>query len=157
MPKRRLPRGGGTQVALGPELAIAVIALFAAFSDGDVSSDAEAYALGEMLSCLDLYSEYTEEDFGALGTEIANLINEEGVEAVVSQAITTIRDEQVEEAAFIVTLMVIAADGEVPEDEQEYMDSLRQALRISEDRALEIIDEIFAEEEDEESEEDEEE
>lgn len=152
MPKRRLPRGGGTQVALGPELAIAVTALFAAFADGDVSSDAEAYALGDMLSCLDLYSEYTEEDFGALGTEIANLINEEGIEAVVSQAITTIRDEEVEEAAFIVTLMVIAADGEVPEDEHEYMDSLRQALRISEDRALEIVDEIFSSEEESEEE-----
>jgi hypothetical protein len=52
MPKRRLPRGGGTQVALSPELAVAAIGLFSAFADGDVSSDAEAYALGEMVSSI---------------------------------------------------------------------------------------------------------
>ncbi|MGG6238182.1 tellurite resistance TerB family protein [Nodosilinea sp. AN01ver1] len=159
MPKRRLPRGGGTQVALSPELAIATIALFSAFADGDVSSDAEAYALGEMVSCIDLYSEYTVEDFAALGAEVGGLINELGVDAVVAQAIETIRDEGVEEAAFIVALVILVADGEVPEEEQEYVDDLRQALRISVERADEIASELFSEEDAEEEydEEDEEE
>ncbi|WP_196358121.1 tellurite resistance TerB family protein [Nodosilinea nodulosa] len=137
---------------MSPELAIAMIGLFSAFADGDVSSDAEAYALGEMVSSIDLYSEYTEEDFAALGTEIGNLINESGVEAVVAQAIDTIRDEGIEEAAFIVALVVLVADGEVPEDEQEFIDDLRQALRISVDRADEIVSELFSEEESEEEE-----
>ncbi|MBE9158485.1 tellurite resistance TerB family protein [Nodosilinea sp. LEGE 06152] len=153
MPKRRLPRGGGTQVALSPELAVATIALFSAFADGDVSSDAEAYALGEMVSCIDLYSEYTVEDFAALGAEIGGLINEAGVEAVVAQAVETVRDEGVEEAAFIVALVVLVADGEVPEEEQEFVDDLRQALRISVERADEIVSELFSEEEYEEEEE----
>jgi len=158
MPKRRLPRGGGTQVALSPELAVATIALFSAFADGDVSSDSEAYALGEMVSCIDLYSEYTVEDFAALGAEIGDLINESGVEAVVAQAVESIRDEGVEEAAFIVALVVLVADGEVPEEEQEFVDDLRQALRISVERADEIVSELFSEEEadDEEYEEEEE-
>jgi tellurite resistance protein len=147
MPKRKLPRRGGTQVALSPELAVAVIGVFSAFADGEVSGDAEAYALGEMLSSIELYSDYTEEDFEGLGIEIADLIDEAGVEAVVSQAVTTVRDEGIEEAAFIVALIVIAADGEVPEEEQEYIDNLCEALGISVERANEIIDEIFAEEE----------
>lgn len=153
MPGRKLPRRGGTQVALSPELAVAIIGVFSTFADGEVAGDAEAYVLGEMLSSIDLYSEYTEEDFAGLGEEIANLINEEGVEAIVAQAVTTARDEGIEEAAFIVALMVIAADGEVPEDEQEYMDSLCEALDISAERANEIIDEIFGESEEEEYEE----
>jgi uncharacterized tellurite resistance protein B-like protein len=155
MSKRKLPRRGGTQVALSPELAVAILGLFSAFADGDVSDDAEAYVLGEMLTGIELYSEYADEDFEALGAEIANLIHESGVEAVVAQAVTTACDEGIEEAAFIVALMVIVADGEVPEEEQDYIDNLCEALGISAERANEIIDEIFAEEEEEEEEEEE--
>lgn len=153
MPKRKLPRRGGTQVALSPELAVAVIGVFSAYADGEISGDAEAYALGEMLTGIEPYSDYTEEDFEGLGTEIADLINEAGVEAVVAQAITTIRDEGIEEAAFIVAIVVVAGDGEVPEEEQEYIDNLCEALGMSVERANEIIDEIFAEEATEEEEE----
>jgi tellurite resistance protein len=157
MSKRKLPRSSGTQVALRPELAIAIIGLFSTFADGEVSEDAEAYMLGDMLSSIDEYADYTNEDFAALSAEIADLIREEGVEAVAAQAITTARDEEVEESAYVVALMVIVADGEVPQEEEEYMDSLRKALGISRDRATEIMDEIFGEEEEEEYEEDEEE
>jgi tellurite resistance protein len=149
MPKRKLPRRGGTQVALSPELAVAAIGVFSAYADGEIAGDAEAYALAEMLTGIELYSDYTEEDFEELGTEIADLVDEAGVEAVVAQAITTVRDEGIEETAFIVALVVIAADGEVPEDEQEYVNNLCEALGISVERANEIIDEIFAEEEEE--------
>lgn len=157
MSKRKLPRGGGTQVALSPELAIAAIGLFSEFADGessDSSGEAEDAALGEMLSAIDLYEDYSEDDFIALGTDIGNLIKEEGIEAVAAQAITTAREEGLEEAAFIVALVVIASDGEVPEAEQEYIDSLYQALGISEERANEMIDELFSDEEDEDEDED---
>jgi len=155
MSKRKLPRSGGTQVALSPELAIAAIGLFSVFADGESTGAVETEALGEMLSAIDLYEDYAEEDFAALGTEIGNLINEEGIEAVAAQAIATAKEEGLEEAAFIVAIVVIASDGEVPEAEQEYVDSLYQALGLSEERANEIIDELFSgDEEDEEEEED---
>lgn len=147
MPKRKLPRGGNTQVALSPDLAIAAIGLFSTFVDGEASDDAETYALGEMLTSIDLYEDYADEDFEALGAEIASLINEEGVQAVVAQAIATAREEGLEEAAFAVALAVIASDGEVPEEEQEYIEHLSEALGLSAERANEIIDELFAEEE----------
>lgn len=153
MPKRKLPRGGSTQVAVSPDLAIAAIGLFSTFADGEASDDAETYALGEMLSSIDLYEDYAEEDFEALGAEIAELISSEGVEAVVSQAIATAKEEGLEEAAFIVAVIVIASDGEVPEEEQEYIDNLSTALGLSPERSNEIIDELFAEEEEEEEEE----
>lgn len=154
MANRKLPRGGGTQVALSPELAIAAIGLFSIYADGESAEDVETEALGEMLSAIDLYEDYSEEDFAALGAEIATLINEEGIEAVAAQAIATARDEGIQEAAFMIAVIVIAADGEVPEEEQSYIDSLFQALGISENRANAIIEKLFSEEE--EAEEDEE-
>jgi tellurite resistance protein len=156
MPKRKLPRGG-SQVALTPEIAIAAIGLFSAFTDGESLNDTESYALGEMLSSIDLYEDYSEEDFESLGSEIAALIQEEGVEAVVGQAIVNAREEGLEEVAFIVAVVVIAADGEVPESEQEYIDNLCQALGISTERGNEIIDELFSDEEYEDEDEEEEE
>lgn len=152
MPKRKLPRGG-SQVALTPELAIAAIGLFSAFADGESFDDTEAYALGEMLGGIELYEDYSEEDFEALGGEIATLINEEGVESVVAQAIVSAREEGLEEVALIVALVVLASDGEVPEAEQEYINNLCEALGISTERGIEIVDELFSEEEEEEEEE----
>lgn len=146
MPRRKLPRGG-TQVALSPELAIAAIGLFSAFADGDSYDDSETYALAEMLVDIDLYADYAEEDFEALGNELASLVSDEGIEAVIGQAISTAREEGLEEVAFAVALVVIAADGEVPEEEQEYVDHLCEALGISAERGNEIIDELFPDEE----------
>lgn len=158
MSKRKLPRSGNTQVALSPELAIAAIGLFSTFVDGEPPEDTETYALGEMLTSIDLYEDYADEDFEALGAEIASLINDEGVNTVVNQAIATAKEEGLEEASFIVALVVITSDGEVPEEEQEYVNNLRDALGISVERSNEIIDELFAEgDEDEEDDEGEEE
>ena len=141
-------------------MAIAAIGLFSEFADGEstgTAGDAEDAALGEMLSVIDLYEDYSEDDFVALGTEIGTLIKEEGIEAVVAQAIATARDEGLQEAAFAVAVYVVAADGEVPEEEQEYINNLCQALGLSENRANAIIDEVFADEEADEDEEDEDE
>lgn len=157
MANRKLPRGGGTQVALSPDLAIAAIGLFSVYADGASAEDVETDALGEMLSAIDLYEDYSEEDFAALGAEIASLINEEGIEAVAAQAIATARDEGIQEAAFMIAVIVIAADGEVPEEEQEYVNSLFQALGISENRANAIINELFSEDEEADEEEEDEE
>jgi tellurite resistance protein len=149
MSKRLLPHGGGTQLALSPDLAIAAIGLFSTFVDGEATEELETEALGEMLSSIDLYEDYAEEDFQALGAEIASLINNEGINTVVNQAIATAKEKGIEEAAFIVALVIVSADGEVPEEEQEYINHLSEALGLSMERANEIISELFDEEEEE--------
>jgi tellurite resistance protein len=154
MPNRKLPRGGGTQVALSPELALAAIGIFSTLVDEESYNADETYALNEMLTSTGLYDDYADEDFENLGKEIGSLISHEGLGSVVAQAIATAREEELEEAAFIVAVVIVAADGEVPEEEQDYIDNLHQALGISAERASEIIDELFSE--DEEDEEDEE-
>ncbi len=156
MPKRKLHRGRKTQSELSPESAIAAIGLYSTFVDGEYDEEAETAALNEMLSAIDLYEDYSEDDFAALEDELATLFQDEGVESVIGQAIDTVRAAEVEEAALIVTMIVLVSDGEVPEEEQEYIDNLCEALGISQERALEIMDELFGEDEGEEDEDDEE-
>lgn len=155
MPKRRLPtKGTQSQVALEPEVAIAAIAIFAAYADEEVNED-EGYALDEMLSGLGigLYEDFSDEDLHELGAKVSALVQEEGADAVFAQAIESLSDRDLKEVAFIVTMAVLAVDGEVPEAEEEYLEDLRQALKISDDRAQELIAEMFSEEEEEEEEE----
>jgi hypothetical protein len=155
MPKRRLPSGGTqSQVALEPEVAIAAIAIFSAYADGDDVNEDESYALDEMLSGIGLYEEYSDEDLQELGAKVGAMVREDGADAVFAQAIESLSDHDLKETAFIVAMVVLAIDGEVPEAEEEYLEDLRLALKISDDRAQELVDELFSE--DEESEEDEE-
>ena len=50
-------------------------------------------------------------------------------------------------AAYITAILVVGIDEEVPDTEQDYISELQEALRISDERAQELIDEIFGEEE----------
>ncbi len=150
MPKRRLPtRGTQSQVALEPEVAIAAIAIFAAYADGEDVNEDEGYALDEMLSGISLYEDFSDEDLHELGAKVGALVQEEGADAVFAQAIESLPDRDLKEVAFIVTMAVLAVDGEMPEAEEEYLEDLRQALKISDDRAQELMDEVFSDEEEE--------
>ena len=154
MPKRRLPtRGTQSQVVLEPEVAIAAIAIFAAHADGEEINEDEGYALDEMLSGISMYEEFSEEDLRELGAKVGALVQEDGADAVFAQAIESLHDSDLKEVAFIVTVVVLSVDGEMPEAEEEYLEYLRQELKISDDRAQELIDEVFSAEEEEEEEE----
>jgi hypothetical protein len=52
--------------------------------------------------------------------------------------------------AYITALMVISIDGDISEEEEDYIADLQKALNISDKRSDEIIDELFGEEEEEE-------
>ncbi len=156
MPKRRLPSGGTqSQVILEPEVAIAAIAIFSAYADGDGINEDEGYALDEMLSGIGLYEEYSDEDLQELGAKVGAMVQEDGADAVFAQAIESLSDRDLKETAFIVAMVVLAIDGEVPKDEEEYLEYLRVSLKISDDRAQELVDELFSEEESEEEDEEE--
>ncbi len=158
MPKRRLPaRGTQSQVILETDVAIAAIAIFSGYADGDGINEDEGYALDEMLSGISLYEEYSDEDLQELGAKVGALIREDGPDAVFAQAVESLPDRDLKEVAFTVAMVVLAIDGEVPEEEEEYLEYLRVALKISDDRAQELVDEMFSDEEseDEESEDEE--
>ena len=60
------------------------------------------------------------------------------------------------EAAYITALMAVSVDGDIPEEEENYIADLQKALNISDKRSDEIIDELFGEEEEEEEDEEQE-
>jgi hypothetical protein len=157
---KRLPRGGSaSSVALEPEVAIAIIGLFSAAADGEGISSTEEYALSEMLGEIGQFEDYSEEDFEELGEKVAALIEEEDPETLIAQAINSLPNKDYREAAYITAILVVGIDEEVPEEEQSYISELQEALNISNERAQELIDEVFGseEEEDEECEDDEDE
>ena len=101
------------------------------------------------MSEVDLYSDYSEEDFEDLSAEAMALLQEDPSMGI-SQAIASLSDEGDREAAYITALLMISVDDEIPESEENYIADLQKALNISDERADEIIDELFSEDEEEE-------
>lgn len=151
---KRLPRGrGASSVALEPEVAIAIIGLYSAAADEGITST-EEYALSEMLESVGQFEDYIEEDFEHLSEKVATLIEEEDPEELIAQAIESLPNRDYREAAYITAILVVGIDEEVFDSEQNYISELQEALNISDERAQELIDEVFgAEEECEEEEE----
>jgi hypothetical protein len=154
MSKRKLPKGRSTSsVALEPEVAIAVIGLFSAAADDEGITIEEQYALSELLGAVSQFEDYSDEDFEELTQKVVSLLEEEEPEVLIEQAIASLPDEDYREAAYVTAILVVGIDEEVPENEQDYISELQQALKISDERAQELIDAVFGEEEDEEYEE----
>jgi len=154
MSKRKLLKNRSTSsVALEPEVAIAVIGLFSASADGEGITIEEEYALSEMLGGISQFEDYSDDDFEELTGKVANLLEEEEPEVVIEQAIASLPNQDYREAAYITAILVVGIDEEVPETEQDYISELQEALKISDERAQELIDEVFGESEEEEEEE----
>ncbi|MBE9007767.1 tellurite resistance TerB family protein [Fortiea sp. LEGE XX443] len=152
-----LPRGrSASSVALEPEVAIALIGLFSAAADGEGITSTEEYALSEMLGAISQFEDYCDEDFEELDEKVASLIEEEEPEELIAQAIDSLPNRSYREAAYITAILVIGIDEEVPESEQNYISELQEALNITNERAQELIDEVFGADEEEEYEEEEE-
>ena len=154
MSKRKLPKGRSvSSVALEPEVAIAILGLFSAKADGEGISSTEEYALSEFLSQIDLFEDYSDEDFEELTEKVVSLIEEEEPEDLIAQSIESLPNKHYCEAAYITAILMVGIDEEVPEAEQYYISELQEALNISDERAQELIDEVYEEEEEEEEEE----
>jgi hypothetical protein len=156
MAKRTLPKKSSkVSIAIEPEVAIAIIGLFSAVADGKGISTLEESALTDFLSQIGLFDDYSDEDFAELTEKVTTLIEENDPEELVAQAIAALPDEGYREAAYITGILMVGIDEEVVEDEQEYISELQEALGISDDRAQELIDEVFGEDDEDEDEDEE--
>jgi uncharacterized membrane protein YebE (DUF533 family) len=156
MSQRKLPEGSSSSIALEPEVAIALIGLYSAAADGEGISAPEEDTLSEMLEGIGVFDEYSEADFEELTKKATTLIEEEEPEELISQAIASLPNQEYRETAYITAILVVGADEEMGESEEDYLYELQGALNISDDRAEEIIDAIFGDYEDDEYEEEEE-
>jgi tellurite resistance protein len=139
-----------SSVTLEPAAAIAVIGLFAASADGEDISIQEEYALSEILGSISHFEEYTDEDFQELTDQVESYLDEEEPADLIAQAIASLPNQGYREAAYITAILVVGIDGEVPESEQDFICELQEALNVSDERAQELIDEVFGEDDEEE-------
>ena len=108
-----------------------------------------------MLGAVSQFEDFSDEDYEELTEKVTSLLEEEA-EVLMKQAIESLPNKNYREAAYTTAILVVGIDEEVPEAEQDYISELQEALKISDKRAQELIDEVFgAEEEDEEDEKDE--
>ncbi len=135
------------QVALESDVAIAIIGIFSAFADEEGLSEEENEALCEMLSSSREFEEYSEEDLQSLVDSAMKVYEQEGVLGAMELAIASLDSEEDREVAYITAVCIVAVDSEFPSNEEEYLNDLQKALKISDERASGIIDELFAEEE----------
>ncbi len=150
MSKHKLPnKSNSSTIELEPEVAIAIIGLYSAAADGEGMSSVEEYALTEFLSEVGIFADYDEEDFKELTDKVVSLIENEDPEHLITQSIAVLPDEAYREAAYITATLLVGIDEEVSEDEQDYLFELQEALGISDERAQELIDEIFPDSEEE--------
>jgi hypothetical protein len=148
-----IKKRSNSSVALEPEVAIAIIGLFSAAADDEGISSTEEYVLSEFLSQVGLFDDYSDDDFDELTEKVVSLIEEEEPEELIAQAIESLPNRGYREAAYITAILVVGIDEEVPESEQDYVSQLQETLKISDERAQELIDEVFGAEEEEEEEE----
>jgi hypothetical protein len=144
-----------TPVKLEPEVAIAILGLFSASDEDEGIIPPEEFPLSEMLEGIDPFVEYSEENFNDLTKKVNSLIAEQEVETLIPNAITSLTEKSYSESAYITAILILGIDEDIPESEEEYLFELQDALKISDDRAEELIDEVFGEYEDEEEEEEE--
>ncbi|MBH8572961.1 tellurite resistance TerB family protein [Nostocaceae cyanobacterium CENA369] len=148
-----IKKRSNSSVALEPEVAIAIIGLFSAAADDEGISSTEEYVLSEFLGQVGLFEDYSDDDFDELTEKVVSLIEEEEPEELIAQAIESLPNRGYREAAYITAILVVGIDEEVPESEQDYVSQLQETLKISDERAQELIDEVFGAEEEEEEEE----
>ncbi|MGM3308466.1 hypothetical protein ACSQ6I_21240 [Anabaena sp. WFMT] len=142
-----------TSVKLEPEVALAIIGLFSAAADGEGIISTEEYPLPEMFDGIGLFEEYAEKDFDKLTAKVNTVIKETEVGNLIAGAIASLPDKDYREIAYVTALLVVGMDEDTLDAEQEYLFELQEILKISDERAEELIDEVFEEYEDEEEEE----
>lgn len=157
MAKRKLPKGDCTiDVEFTPEEAIIAVGIVTIAADAEVE-DVEAEWLVSILEEIELFENYETEEIDEMFNKVKAISDEEGVEGLLNTAVAALPNKHLRDAALMTAMLIVSADDEIPEDEEDFLGALQGLLRISDDRYNEIIDELFGAEEEEYEEEEEEE
>jgi uncharacterized tellurite resistance protein B-like protein len=127
-----------SQTTLGPAEAFAAIALIAVAADG-YADDAEEKALMTALSRMQLFRSYPADVVEKMIDRLLSILQRKGADTLLGAAISALPHE-LQETVFAVTADIVLADGEVTEEEEEFLNQLYRALEIPEETALKIIE-----------------
>ncbi|NER91181.1 tellurite resistance TerB family protein [Moorena sp. SIO3A2] len=127
-----------SQTTLGPAEAFAAIALIAVAADGFAASS-EVQAIITALSRMQLFRSYSADVMARMFERLLMLLQRQGSEPLLSAALKSLPYE-LQATAFAIATDLTLADGEVTDEEEEFLKELYHALEISEETAIKIID-----------------
>lgn len=131
-----------TEKTLSPVEAIVAVGLVAIAADG-VVEDIETESLLAVLQKIEALKEYSEEQFKTLIDRIVKIGREEGLGTLVNSAAEVLTNQALKEGALMTAVLVVASDGKVVDEEQEFIDYLLNLFGISDERYDEILDNMF--------------
>lgn len=127
-----------SQLTLGPAEAFAAIALIGVAADG-YAAEAEEQTLLITLSRMQLFRSYPADVTEKMIDRLLGILQRQGAEMLLAAALASLPHE-LQETVFAVTADIVLADGEVTEEEEEFLNHLYRALEIPEETAIKIID-----------------
>ncbi|MEH1819697.1 Tellurite resistance protein TerB [Nostoc sp. C052] len=130
-----------TQAALNPAEAFAVIILTATASDGYLSVE-QANSIISVLSRMKLFKSYPHEMMDRLFDKILGILQGDGFNALFNAAKDSL-SQDLREAAFAVATDLVLAEGIVLEEEKNFLNDLYQALGVSSEIAIQIVQVIL--------------
>lgn len=130
-----------TQTALNPEEAFAVIILMATASDGYLSVEQGNY-ITSVLSRMELFKSYPHEMMNRLFEKILGILQGDGFNALFNAAKDSL-SQDLREAAFAVATDLVLAEGIVDEEDKNFLNDLCQALGVSREIAIQIVEVIL--------------
>ncbi len=129
------------QVTFSPAEAFVAIILAVIATDGHLSED-EARCISSVLFRLKLFRNYTNGLMNKLFEKILSILRRDGINFLFNAAKESLTQD-LREAVFAVATDFLLADGIVTEEETIFLDDLYQALSISRDVAIQIIQVIL--------------
>jgi tellurite resistance protein len=129
------------QTALNPTEAFAVIVLMATAPDGYLSVDQENF-ITCVLSRMKLFKSYPHETMKSLFEKILSVLQGDNFNSLFNVAKDSLSQE-LREAAFAVAADLIIAEGLLPEEEKNFLNDLYQALGVSSEIAVQIMQVIL--------------
>lgn len=130
-----------TQAALNPEEAFAVIILVATASDGYLSVE-QANSITSVLSRTKLFKSYPHEMMNRLFDKILGILQGDDFNTLFDAAKNSL-SQDLREAAFAVATDLVLAEGIVVEEEKYFLNDLYQALGVSSEIAIKIVQVIL--------------
>jgi uncharacterized tellurite resistance protein B-like protein len=127
-----------TETTLGPAEAFAAVALIAVAADG-YAADTEERVLMTTLSRMQLFRSYPADVLEKMIDRLLSILQRQGAESLLAAALNSLPHD-LNDTAFAVTADIVLADGEVTEEEEEFLNHLHYVLGIPEETAIKIID-----------------
>lgn len=125
------------QELLTPAEAVAAITLATTATDGYISEE-EVNHISSTLSRMKLFRNYPHETMNRLFDKILGILRRGGMNTLFNTAKESLSPE-LREAAFAVTTELVVTNSPVTEDEISFLTDLYQALGVSSDIAIQIV------------------